>query len=308
MSMRVAVAAVPGCDEIPTRSNVERAGESVHAAMHEAAAQGARVIVFHEGALSYPHKRKISQVAEEVGPADWARADWDALEDQVRKVCVWSRELSIWTVLHAPHRLTEPSRPHNSMYVIDDRGAVVDRYDKRYLSDTEVRWLYTPGARPVTFEVDGYRFGCALCIEAAIPDVFTEYADLGVDCVLYGTSGVNDTNDLHLRAHASLSGIWIAVADQWRDDGSCASGLSIRGARGVGDVRTDPWWYTTWTARIRSSWARSSGDAGACWRAAVSCTRTRCGRTTVARWTERRSERPWPSVRRSTTPEDTSRP
>jgi predicted amidohydrolase len=231
MSMRVAVAAVPGCDEIPTRSNVERAGESVHAAMHEAAAQGARVIVFHEGALSYPHKRKISQVAEEVGPADWARADWDALEDQVRKVCVWSRELSIWTVLHAPHRLTEPSRPHNSMYVIDDRGAVVDRYDKRYLSDTEVRWLYTPGARPVTFDVDGYRFGCALCIEAAIPDVFTEYADLGVDCVLYGTSGVNDTNDLHLRAHASLSGIWIAVADQWRDDGSyCIGVIDPRGS------------------------------------------------------------------------------
>jgi predicted amidohydrolase len=224
-TIRIATAAVPGCDEVPTRANVERATQLVRSAMQEAAARGARLVVFHEGALSYPHKRKISERPDEVGPADWGRADWSAIEQQLRQVCDWANDLSIWTVIHAPHRLTEPNRPHNSLYVIDDEGTVVDRYDKRYLSDTELRWLYTPGTRPVTFDVDGYRFGCALCIEVAIPDVFTEYAALGVDSVLFATSGVNDANLLHLRAHASLNGIWIAVANQWHDDGDHRIGV-----------------------------------------------------------------------------------
>jgi predicted amidohydrolase len=84
MTIRVAAAAVPGCDEVPTRANVERAGEAVHAAMEEAAAEGARLVVFHEGALSYPHKRKISARTGEVGPADWSKVDWVSLEDRVR--------------------------------------------------------------------------------------------------------------------------------------------------------------------------------------------------------------------------------
>jgi predicted amidohydrolase len=61
--------------------------------------------------------------------------------------------------------LSGPNRPHNSLYVVSDQGAVVERYDKRFLSHTEVRFLYTPGTRPVVFEVDGFRFGTVLCIE-----------------------------------------------------------------------------------------------------------------------------------------------
>jgi hypothetical protein len=35
--------------------------------------------------------------------------------------------------------------------------------------------MYTPGAGPVTFEVDRLRLGCAMGIEAHFPELFAEY-------------------------------------------------------------------------------------------------------------------------------------
>lgn len=35
-------------------------------------------------------------------------------------------------VLGSAHRLSGANNPHNSLYVIDDDGALVDRYDKRF--------------------------------------------------------------------------------------------------------------------------------------------------------------------------------
>jgi len=93
-------------------------------------------------------------------------------------------ELGIWTVIGSAHLLTPPRRPHNSMYVVSDQGQLVDRYDKRFCSHAEVTQYYTPGSSPVVFEVDGYRFGMATCFEINFPQLFTEYADLGVDCLL----------------------------------------------------------------------------------------------------------------------------
>jgi hypothetical protein len=43
-----------------------------------------------------------------------------------------------------------------------NQGCLVARYDKRFLSHTEVSYLYSPGKEPLVFEVDGIRFGCAL--------------------------------------------------------------------------------------------------------------------------------------------------
>jgi predicted amidohydrolase len=39
-----------------------------------------------------------------------------------------------------------PRRPHLSLYVISDQGAVVTRYDERMLSNTKVSHMYTPGS------------------------------------------------------------------------------------------------------------------------------------------------------------------
>ncbi len=62
------------------------------------------------------------------------------------------------------------------------------------------------------FELDGYRFGCAICIEVQFPEVFAEYERLGVDAVLFASYGITDLFPTLLRAHAGLNCLWIAGA------------------------------------------------------------------------------------------------
>ncbi|OKP64720.1 hypothetical protein BTE77_34330 [Ensifer adhaerens] len=127
-----------------------------------------------------------------------------------------ARDLGLWTVLGSVHKLTEPHRPHNSLYVISDKGAVATRYDERMLSNTKVSFMYTPGTIPLTFEVDGVRFGCALGIECHFPEIFGEYEQLNVDCVLFSTSGGALANDIafaaEVQGHASINRYWASFA------------------------------------------------------------------------------------------------
>jgi predicted amidohydrolase len=104
-------------------------------------------------------------------------------------------ELRLWTVLGSVHPLTPPHRPHNSMYVISDRGELVTRYDERLLSSTKLSFMYTPGSGPVTFEADGLRFGCAMGIEVHFPELFAEYERLDVDGVLFSSTGPGRASD-----------------------------------------------------------------------------------------------------------------
>ncbi|MCU1503823.1 MAG: hypothetical protein JWM12_3177, partial [Ilumatobacteraceae bacterium] len=99
-------------------------------------------------------------------------------------------------------------RPHNSLYVISDQGRIV-RYDKRFCSNTEITQFYSPGFEPVVFDVDGYRFGCSICIEVNFPQLFAEYERLGVDCVLLSAWPVDAIFLTKARAHAAINCYWL---------------------------------------------------------------------------------------------------
>jgi predicted amidohydrolase len=133
-------------------------------------------------------------------------------------------------VLGSVHRLTPPHRPHNSLYVVSDRGEVATRYDERLLSSTKITHMYTPGSAPVTFEVDGMRFGCALGMEATFPEVFAEYERLDVDVVLFSTHGPgtpanNGPFALQARAHAAGNSYWVSYAGTAQDAVNAPSGV-----------------------------------------------------------------------------------
>ncbi|MFI6440814.1 carbon-nitrogen hydrolase family protein [Streptomyces sp. NPDC050759] len=121
-------------------------------------------------------------------------------------------ELGLWVAFGAPHPLTWPHRPHNSLYVVSDTGELVGRYDMRYLSHTEVSYLYTPGTAPLVFEVDGVRFGVALCIEANFPELFAEYERLDVDWVLLSVMVYDAARAVLAQAYATLYTYWVGYA------------------------------------------------------------------------------------------------
>jgi predicted amidohydrolase len=58
--------------------------------------------------------------------------NWDLLKEETQKVMALARELHLWVVLGSTHPLTKPHKPHNSLYLINPKGRIVDRYDKRF--------------------------------------------------------------------------------------------------------------------------------------------------------------------------------
>ena len=137
--------------------------------MRLSAAAGARLAHFPEGFLS---GYAVANVAA------WEDVDWAVVRDELEDVASLAGELGIWVVLGSAHPLTPPHSPHNSLYVISDEGRLVDRYDKRKCSHTEVTRFYTPGFESVVFDVDGFRFGMAICIEINFSDLFADYGRL----------------------------------------------------------------------------------------------------------------------------------
>lgn len=188
----------------PAASTDPRAnGAEVRRMLEEAAAAGARLAHFPEGFLSGYAVAEVSS---------WAGFDWALARREIEEVAALAGELGIWVVLGSAHPLTEPHLPHNSLYVISDEGRLVDRYDKRRCSHTEVTRFYTPGFEPVVFEVDGFRFGTAICIEVNFPDVFADYGRLGVDCLLLSAYPVDSIFATKARAHAAIHNYWISLS------------------------------------------------------------------------------------------------
>lgn len=148
---------------------------------------GAHVAHFPEGALSgYAG----------VDFASFDGFDWGRLESATRKVLTLAAELGIWLVVGSSHRLSSDLRPHNCVYVIDDHGQIVDRYDKRFCSgdlDESSGDLahYAPGDHLSVWEIEGVRCGALICYDYRFPELYREYKQQGVELVFHSYHAAN---------------------------------------------------------------------------------------------------------------------
>ena len=226
--VRIAVAQGLGTQKFDAAS-IAQQGREIRELMRVAATGSARLLLFTEGALSgYPQQRLISNDPGRVAEADWSLLAWDVLAHELRLTAALAGELRLWTVVGAVHPSPAGGRPFNSLHVISEAGVVVDRYDKRHLSTTESSFLYAAGSRPTTFEVDGLRFGCALCIEAGLPEVFIEYESMNADCVLLASYSTmpDSLDEQRPLAHALLTQMWIAFSVPGLEPGRPLSGVA----------------------------------------------------------------------------------
>lgn len=257
-SVRLAVAQTPVFYDPRNISELRASGMEMRRLMREAHEAGARLIHFPEGTICFPNKRIMSEIGpKDIGPSDWTRVEWAVLREEQETTRRLASELKLWTVFGSVHRLTPPHRPHNSLYVVSDRGELVTRYDERLLSNTKISFMYSPGKIPVTFEVDGLRFGCALGMETHYPEIFTEYERLDVDCVLFSTSGETPSAAPAFAAealgHAASNTYWVSYSAHAPQSVTAPSGIAAPDGRwaaqcssdgasaiAVADIRTDP--------------------------------------------------------------------
>jgi predicted amidohydrolase len=151
--------------------------------------------------------------------------DWSALRDELEATAALAADLELWTVIGSNHPLTPPNRPHNSLYVISDTGRLAGRYDKRLLSYSEVNDWYSPGSDRLTFEVDGFRFGCVLCIEIQFAELFVDYARDNVDVVLLSTFSHDPMFAIQAQGHAACGAFWLGFSVPAQCSQAAAAGL-----------------------------------------------------------------------------------
>ncbi|MBW8040257.1 MAG: carbon-nitrogen hydrolase family protein [Planctomycetes bacterium] len=108
--------------------------------------------------------------------------DWELLREETEKIMALSAKLGLWVVLGSTHRLTEPNKPHNSLYVINPKGRIVDRYDKRFCTKGDLRRL-TPGNRFANFTINGVKCSLLICFDLRFPEIYRELYKQKVNCI-----------------------------------------------------------------------------------------------------------------------------
>jgi predicted amidohydrolase len=124
--------------------------------------------------------------------------DWDQLETATKRVLAVATELRMWVIVGSTHRLSGDHKPHNSLYVIDESGAIVDRYDKRFcggLADERSGDLahYTPGDHSSVFTIGGVRCGSLICHDYRYPELYRDYKRQGVQLIFHSFHAAHAT-------------------------------------------------------------------------------------------------------------------
>ncbi len=167
--------------QFPVDSDLQSNSRYVTRQMRTARERGAHVAHFCEGALS--------GYAGADFPS-YESFDWSLLERCTERVLELARELELWVVVGSTHRLTGRHKPHNSLYIIDDRGRLVDRYDKRFCAGDRSGSAgdlahYSPGSHFSVFEIRGVRCGALICHDYRYPELYREYKRRRVQLVFH---------------------------------------------------------------------------------------------------------------------------
>lgn len=176
----MAVLKVATC-QFPVSADIDANLRFIKRQMGVAHERGAHVAHFPEGALSGYAGADFES---------FAGFDWGRLHAATTRVLEFARMLGLWVVLGSAHRLTGVHKPHNSLYVINDVGQIVERYDKRFCSGNPEERSgdlahYSPGSHPSVWAIDGVRCGALICYDYRYPELYREYAKVGVQLVFH---------------------------------------------------------------------------------------------------------------------------
>src|SRR5262245_15433344 len=133
-------------------SSIEEGLDKIKRSLSETAAQGAEIVCFPEAYL--PGLRGLDF---EVSPFDRAQQ-----ERALRAVAQWARTYKVATILGMEWH-TNAGR-HIAAVVLDASGELKGHQTKNQLDPTEEP-LYVPGHARQLFEINGLKFGVAICHE-----------------------------------------------------------------------------------------------------------------------------------------------
>ncbi len=207
--MRIAVAQIHGTPD------VDRNKEQTQRLVASAAEQGARLVVFPEMSIleffpRLPHRYEFFDQAEPIpGPT-----------------MDWFQNLARAHDIHIVYNHYELSPEHlffDTSVVVDRTGGLCGRQRMMHLAEEpgyNERFYYTPGWDEYrVFELEGWRFGIAICYDRHFPEVFRSFVLQGAELVLVptavaGSEPFAETYELEMKAAAVTHGVYIAMANR----------------------------------------------------------------------------------------------
>ncbi len=180
---------VVATSQFPVSADIPKNFQYIRSQMIEANARRAHVVHFPECALS-----------GYAGPdfPSYDGFDWPVLDHYMKQVLALAHQLKLWVVLGSTHRLTGHHKPHNSLYIINTRGDIVDRYDKMFCAGdahgtTSDLAHYTSGDHFSLFTINGITCGALICHDYRYPELYREYKKRNIQLMFhsYHTGGIS---------------------------------------------------------------------------------------------------------------------
>jgi len=184
-------------------SSVKENGEEIRRLISISKEKDASIVHFCEGALSGYTKQQVIK---------WENFEFAQIKEELRQIKELCKLLNIYAVIGSAHQLSHGNKPHNSLYVISNKGEVVNRYDKRKCSHNEIQNWYTPGFDACEFEISNIKFGCVQCIEIQFPEVFIEAEKQQVDCLLFSSYSKEKMFGIQAQGYAATNNYWISMS------------------------------------------------------------------------------------------------
>jgi predicted amidohydrolase len=159
--------------QFPVSSDIKENYRWIRKQIIEASLKKADIVHFPECSLSgYP--------GSDMNSLD--NFDWDMLLSTTDSLLTLTGELKIWVIVGSIHRLSGTNKPHNSLYLINSEGNIVDRYDKRFCTEDDLKY-FSPGDHFVTFNLNGVNCGLLICYDIRFPELYREYRKLNTDVI-----------------------------------------------------------------------------------------------------------------------------
>ena len=159
--------------QFPVSSDISQNLKWIEKQMQQAHERKADVVHFPECALSgYPG-------------TDMPSLDdfnWKLLHNSTDSVLKLATRYGMWVVLGSIHRLTGDHKPFDCVYLISPQGKIVDRYDKRFCTTSDLEY-FSPGDHFVNFSVNNIKCGILICFDVRFPELYREYRKLGTNVI-----------------------------------------------------------------------------------------------------------------------------
>ena len=146
--------------------------------------------------------------------------NWTQLAEETKAIQTLSAKLGLWTVLGTAHKIARSDKPYNSLYLIDPKGQIIDRYDKRFCLKAELR-RHTPGNRFVNFTINSVKCSLLICFDLRFPELYRKLYKQGVQCILqsfYNARQKGPSVHTHImrqsmQCRAATNHLWVSMSN-----------------------------------------------------------------------------------------------